>query len=175
LRDVLPLLGHPVGPDEDLDALFVGYLAAYEKAWSGYDDVHPAVRALHEAGVVTAVLTNGTEQQQRAKLARLDLLDTIGPVFTAEGLGVTKPNPRAFLAVCTQLRLEPAQVLYVGDEHPVDVLGARAAGLHAVLVDRLGTGPAAEPHRITTLAGLTRFLPGGAPLDGPADRPQYRA
>ena len=158
LRDLLPLLGEPVGSDDELDAVFAGYLAAYERAWVGYDDVDAALAAVAERGLRTAVLTNGQEAQQRAKLARLGLLERVGPVFTAEGLGVAKPRPEAFVRVCDALGLPPGQVLYVGDEHEVDVLGARAAGLRAVHLDRLGSGPLDEAERVDGLRDLVRHL-----------------
>lgn len=111
LRDFLPLIGAAVGDDGDLDAVFAGYLAAYERAWVGYDDVEAALTAVRDLGLLTAVLTNGAEEQQRAKLSRLGLLDRVGPVFTAEALGVAKPHPEAFRLVCAALDLPPGQVL----------------------------------------------------------------
>ncbi len=53
---------------------------------------------------------------------------------------------------------EPADVLYVGDEHEIDVVGARSAGLHAVLLDRTGDGPPAETSVIRSLAELPPLL-----------------
>lgn len=173
LREFLPLIGRPVGSPADLDHLFEGYLAVYRAAWTGYDDVAAAVDDVHRLGLATAVLTNGTTAQQTAKLSALRLLDVVGPVFTAEGLGVAKPRPEAFTRVCTALGLPPDRVLYVGDNHTVDVLGARAAGLAAVHLDRTGRGPTTESGRITTLADLAPWLgpttapstpDGGAPL-----------
>ncbi|WP_337063123.1 HAD family hydrolase [Kineococcus sp. G2] len=159
LRDLLPLLDLPVGDDAALDALFTdGFLRAYERAWAGYDDAAPAVRAVRAAGLRTAVLTNGTEQQQSAKVAAIGLTGLLGPVLTAEGLGVAKPHPGAFRAVCEHLGLPPGEVLYVGDDHEVDVLAARAAGLRAVHLDRTGTAASREAARITTLLDLTAHL-----------------
>jgi putative hydrolase of the HAD superfamily len=159
LRDVLPLLGEPVGDDDELDRLFAtGYLPAYERAWRGFDDAAPALAALRDAGYRLAVLTNGSERQQPAKLRALGLLDAVGPVFTAEALGVRKPDPQAFLITCERLGVDPGSVLYVGDEHEVDVLGARSAGLSAVLLDRSGTAPADESAVITSLAELPGYL-----------------
>jgi len=163
LRDVLPLLGVPVGTDAELDAVFAGFLTAYERAWTGFDDADAGVDGVRALGLATAVLTNGAEDQQRAKLARLGLLQRVGPVFTAEGLGVAKPDARAFLLVCERLGLPPRDVVYVGDDHAVDVLPARAAGLRAVHLDREGAGPLDDPARVTTLAGLPGLLPSLAP------------
>ena len=159
LRDVLPLVGQPVGTDDELDAAFAsGYLAAYERSWRGFPDAAPAIAALHAAGIATAVLTNGSDRRQRAKLAAVGLLAEVGPVFATDALGLRKPDPRAFMAACERLDAEPADVLYVGDEHEIDVVGARSAGLHAVLLDRTGDGPPAETSVIRSLAELPPLL-----------------
>lgn len=159
LRDFLPLIGLPVGTDDALDEVFVaGYLPAYERAWVGYDDVSATLDAVHGCGVITAMLTNGAQEQQEVQLAHLGLLERMSPVFTAEGLGVAKPSPRAFHRCCAHLALPPGQVLYVGDDYEVDVLAARAAGLQAVYLDRVGTGPMTEHNRITTLTELLPYV-----------------
>ena len=136
LRDVLPLVGHPSDDDAELDRIFEGYLRRYEEAWSLFEDVEPTLRALQEEGVGLAVLSNGLDSQQAAKLQRVGLTGRVGPLFTAEGLGVAKPDPRAFSQVCEGLGLAPGRVLHVGDLYEVDVLAARRAGLAAVHLDR---------------------------------------
>ena len=148
------MTGHPVGDDGQLDAVFSGYLAEYQRAWCGYPDVSPALDQVRAAGLATAVLTNGTTDQQHAKLAHLGLLGRVGPVLTSEGLGVAKPAAGAFHALCDQLRLAPRQVVYVGDDYTVDVQGALAAGLQAVHLDRTGVGPQTQTARIATLLDL---------------------
>ena len=158
LRDFLPAVGHPVGDDEALDATFREYLAAYQASWIGFDDVDAALDAVVERGLATAVLTNGTRELQEAKLAALGVLDRIGPVLCAAEIGVAKPHPDAFAAVCDRLGLPASTVLYVGDEHQVDIVGARAAGLRALLVDRGQAEPVEEAERITSLRSLPAWL-----------------
>lgn len=159
LRDVLPLLGRAVGTPEELDAVFAeGFLVAYGSSWRAFPDARLALDSLRANGFGLAVLTNGSEQQQMDKLRVIGLADAVGPVFTAEAIGAAKPAPKAFLAACDALAADPATVLYVGDKYEVDVLGARAVGMHAVLLDRDGTAPAGEGAVITTLADLPDFL-----------------
>lgn len=158
LRDFLPLIKVPVGQDDELDDIFAGYLNAYEHAWVGYDDVDGVLTSLQALGLRTAVLTNGSERQQRAKLSRLGLLDRVGPVFTAEALGVAKPQPQAFHLVCAALDVAPPRVLYVGDDLEVDVLAARSAGLQAIHLDRLAVGPADGTRSISSLVSLIQLL-----------------
>ncbi len=52
--------------------------------------------------------------------------------------GVEKPDPRIFLRACERLSVSPSRAAYVGDLHAIDVLGARAAGLEAFLLDPVG-------------------------------------
>jgi putative hydrolase of the HAD superfamily len=146
------------GTDAELDELFAGYLTHYEDAWRAFDDVAETLTALAAAGLATAVLTNGARGQQLRKLSRTGLADRVGPVFAVDDLGVAKPHAEAFLKSCARWGYTPGEVLSVGDDHTLDVLGARAAGLSAVHLDRHGHGPAGETHRLTTLRELMEFV-----------------
>jgi putative hydrolase of the HAD superfamily len=137
LRDFLPAVGIGLADDErSLDAIFDEYLHWYEASWRAFDDVPDALAAIARAGLATAVLTNGTVVQQTAKLARVGLLDKVGPLFTPDDLGVAKPAAEAYLKACERLGLPPAAVLHVGDRYDLDVEAPRAAGLRAVHLDR---------------------------------------
>ena len=154
LRDFLPAVGVSY-VDDELDAVFEGYLRAYEQAWRRFDDVDDALAVVAAAGLAVAVLTNGTIEQQNDKLARVGLAGRVGPVYTVEDLGVAKPHAGAFLGACERWGLPPARVLSIGDRHDLDVVAARAAGLRAVHLDRHDAGPAHERHRIRSLAELS--------------------
>ncbi|MFF5232526.1 HAD family hydrolase [Dactylosporangium sp. NPDC000521] len=158
LRDFLAALGTPCEADERLDALFSGFLLMYERSWAAYPDARPALAAIRQAGLRTAVLTNGIEEQQNGKLARIGLRDLAGPVYTAETLGLFKPDPAVFTEACRRWGLAPETVVSVGDRHDLDVLPARAAGLRAVHLDRTGTGPSGEADRIGSLLDLPALL-----------------
>lgn len=160
LREFLPLLGLPVGDDAALDEAFAdGYLKHYRAAWRAYDDVEAAVSSLEASGLPVAVLTNGTVEQQNLKVEALGLRGRVGPVVTAEELGLAKPHPEAYLHVCGLLGLAPGAVLHVGDDHALDVVGARGAGLQAVHLDRLGSR--LDDARIGSLTELPALLGAG--------------
>jgi putative hydrolase of the HAD superfamily len=152
LKEFLPLVGV-----DYRDGIFDGYLAHYDAGYRAYDDAVAAVAGAAGAGLAVAVLTNGSARQQRGKLDRIGL-GHIASVFTPDELGVAKPDPDAFRIACSRWGLEPGSVLSVGDNHAFDVLAARAAGLRAVHLDRFGTSPAEEPHRINTLKELSAYL-----------------
>ena len=158
LRDFLPLIGHSVEDDAQLDAVFAGYLAWYEDSWTAFADVDDAVHLVRQSGLRVAVLTNGTVEQQNAKMSRVGLAGRFGPVLTAEGIGAAKPDPRAYRAACQEIGLPASQVLHIGDLHDLDVLAARTAGLHAVHLDRTHDGPKHERERITSLSQLAGYV-----------------
>jgi len=158
LREVLPRVGREVGSEADLDRAFARYLARYEKAWRRFDDVDATLSMVATAGTRVAVLTNGAEHQQTQKIAVTGLAGRVGPLFCCDALGYAKPDPRAYQHVCEELGLACEHVLHVGDRYDLDVLGARAAGLAAVHLDRANRGPHHEPARVTTLNDLCRFL-----------------
>ncbi len=158
LRDLLPLLGRPVGSDADLDVIFSGFLDAYERAWRGYVDVRPALDRLVGRGLVLGVLTNGTVTQQQAKVVAIGVSELVTAVVTAEELGHAKPDARTYAEACRRIGLAPAEVLHVGDRHDLDVIAARAAGLSAWHLDRddLRLEPAAA--RVADLTELADRL-----------------
>ena len=158
LRDFLPLIGLEADDDERLDAMFGDYLRCYEAAWTAFDDVEPALALLEPIGLRLAVLTNGATAQQHAKLRAIGLEGRVGPVFTAEALGLAKPDPLSYQEVCRRLGVPPGAALHVGDRHDLDVSGARTAGLRALHLDRQELCRECGRHRLGTLAGLVDHL-----------------
>ncbi len=88
------------------------------------------------------------------------LLESVGlgdcfDSFTDSALaGYEKPDARIFGAALGSLQAQPAQSLYVGDIYSVDYLGAREAGMHAVLMDAAGTYRKRNVRRIAALEEL---------------------
>jgi FMN phosphatase YigB (HAD superfamily) len=73
---------------------------------------------------------------------------------------VEKPDPAIFALALERLGAPPDTAMYVGDVFSIDVLGARRAGLDAVLIDTLGRYPGAvDCARISRLADLLDLLP----------------
>lgn len=155
LRDFLPNLGLRAGTwrDEELDRTFAIYLQHYEASWRAFDDVLPCLDVL--TGVRLAVLSNGDQAQQEAKLLRSGLDLHFEMVMTSGLLGAAKPQPGAFLLACERLAVDPRAATYVGDRLDVDAEAATAAGLRGVWLDRQRLG---TERRVTTIRSL-RELP----------------
>ncbi|MCP3770499.1 MULTISPECIES: HAD family hydrolase [unclassified Streptomyces] len=149
--------------DTEADDWFGRYLVHYEAAWSLFPDVLPVLDAL-AASHRHAVLSNSSLHVQDRKLRALGVHDRFEAILCAAELGVSKPEPAAFLAACEALALPPDQVAYVGDHPEIDGRGAAQAGLLSVWIDRGGVYATAEPpvgpRRIVSLGELPALLGG---------------
>ncbi|HEY3039004.1 MAG TPA: HAD-IA family hydrolase [Pyrinomonadaceae bacterium] len=74
-------------------------------------------------------------------------------ISASQAAGAEKPDPNFFLQAAAKLAptVSPDQIVYVGNEYRADVLGARAAGLTPVLIDRSGLYQHADCLRFTSL------------------------
>jgi putative hydrolase of the HAD superfamily len=97
-----------------------------------YPDALPALEALAGKWPV-ASLTNGN-----ADLERIGLRTHFAHHICARDMGVAKPDARIFLAAAEQLGVVPDQILHIGDDPELDVVGARDAGLRTAWINRSG-------------------------------------
>jgi putative hydrolase of the HAD superfamily len=137
---------HPLGlsliDDSAADEWFATYLVDYERAWALHDD---ALRCLDTlAPLRLGVITNGVRPFQQAKLDRCGLTPYMEHIIASGEVGFTKPDPRIFTAACARFAVEPAEAMYVGDRFATDALGAAAAGLIGVWIDRAGAATSAQ-------------------------------
>ncbi len=120
-----------------------------------------ALDRLRAAGLRLGVVSNSDGRVEEALVAA-GLRDRFEVVLDSALAGVEKPDPAIFRAALDALGVAPAEALYVGDLYEVDVMGARAAGMEAVLLAP-GTGAsAADCPRFGSLAALAdNLLKGG--------------
>jgi putative hydrolase of the HAD superfamily len=68
--------------------------------------------------------------------------------------GVEKPDPRFFEIALTRSGARAETTMHVGDLYHVDVVGARRAGLKAILLDAAGLYEGHDCERVSTLDAL---------------------
>lgn len=103
--------------------------------WTHVEEgTHEALEALAGAGYRLAVVSNADGRVEDL-LERAGLRSHLEFVVDSHAVGVEKPDPEIFRHALRRLGLEAGDCLYVGDLYPVDVVGAREAGLEAVLLD----------------------------------------
>ena len=112
---------------------------AYEQAlpqyFRAFDDVVPLLDALDDAGIAYGAVSNNVYDYQRAKLDAAGL-QRIKVLVGIDTVGAAKPDPAIFQEGVRLLGSEPERTAYVGDNLNVDAIGADAAGLLGVWLDR---------------------------------------
>ena len=84
------------------------------------------------------VVTNGTEEHQRAKLDASGLTGHFDAIVTSGAVGASKPDPAIFRAALAAVGCRPDHAAMVGDNPLRDIAGAQQAGLRGVWIDRVG-------------------------------------
>jgi putative hydrolase of the HAD superfamily len=122
-------------------------------------DTQDVLGALQARGFALAVVSNA-DGRVEADLTRSGLGRKFATVVDSHVVGIEKPHPGIFNIALERLQATPETALYVGDVFSIDVLGARRAGLAAVLLDTLGRYPGnVDCPRISRLAELLDLLP----------------
>lgn len=120
--------------------------------WAVYPDVLPALEALAAREIPLAVVSNWDSHLPRLLALRgLSRFFRTVSVSAIEETG--KPDAEIFRRTCERISVSAGQALHVGDSLRDDYEGARAAGLHALLLDR-GDRHADVAERIASLAEL---------------------
>jgi HAD superfamily hydrolase (TIGR01549 family) len=109
------------------------------------------LEALAARGYRLGVISN-SNGHVRKLLERAGLARFLEVIVDSAEIRIEKPDPRIFSLAVETLGLEAAACAYVGDIYDIDVVGARAAGLHPILIGRC---PAPEPvERVARLGEL---------------------
>jgi putative hydrolase of the HAD superfamily len=120
-----------------------------------------ALTLARRARLTTAVISN-SNGTIAAILETLGLGRHLDFVIDSSEVGVEKPDPRIFLMALERAGLHSSEAAYVGDLYSIDVLGARAAGLRAVLMDPGACWPARDCPTARSVLEAVRLLVDGA-------------
>ena len=114
--------------------------------------------ALRGRGLTLAVISN-SDGRIESDLVAAGLAPHFAFVLDSSVVGIEKPDVRIFELALTRLGIPPSDAAYVGDVYAIDVLGARRAGIEAVLMDPLARYDApGDCPRIHKLADLLALL-----------------
>ncbi len=118
------------GEDQQLAAPAFEVFFAERHRVDLFDDALESLAFLSSRFPLVA-LSNGN-----ADIARIGIDAYFKASISAQQLGVGKPDPQIFHAAARAAGVAPAQVLHVGDDAALDVLGALGCGMQTVWVNR---------------------------------------
>ncbi|HEX4820703.1 MAG TPA: HAD family phosphatase [Acidimicrobiales bacterium] len=116
-----------------------------------HDVVVDRVRALKADGYRTGLVTNNVKEASTQWREMVPVDELFDVIVDSSEVGMRKPNPAIFRHALDLLGVAPEQAVFL-DDAPGNVAGAKAAGLHGILVD------AADP--VPALAALDTLLTG---------------
>ena len=105
------------------------------------------------------IITNGFEEVQHVKLEQSKLSPYFQQIITSEQVGVKKPDPAIFQYALQKASSNANQSIMIGDDLPVDILGAKAIGMKQVYFNPHQEAHQEElTHEITCLSELMTLL-----------------
>lgn len=127
---------------------------------ANWDRILPGTRETLERICETfriAVISNADGGIERV-LSRCGIADCFESITDSGIVGVEKPRREIFEAALAAMNARAEESVYVGDVYSVDYLGARNAGMDAVLLDVAGAYRECGVPRIESLKQLESWL-----------------
>jgi putative hydrolase of the HAD superfamily len=122
--------------------------------------VRESLARLRAAGTRLVVVSNANGKI-REHFEGIDFASPFDHVIDSGVLGIEKPDPGIFREALRVSGARPETTLHIGDFYEIDVVGARAAGLRAVLVDPAGLHADRDCERAPSLPAFVDALLAG--------------
>jgi 2-haloacid dehalogenase len=131
------------------------------RSLDAYPEVPDVLRRLREAGLRTAILSNGAPEMLAAGARSAGIEELLDAILSVEDVGVFKPHPEVYRLAVARLGVAADRIAFQSS-NGWDVHGAATFGLRAVWINRLGMPPERLPgaaeHELGDLAGLPALL-----------------
>jgi putative hydrolase of the HAD superfamily len=140
IRPALEHLRETLGVDADIDDVLEWRLEVTRRSLVPDAGVPETLAELRRRGIRTAIISNCTEEVALVweETPFAGLADAA--VFSATA-GCVKPEPRIYELACTEIGVEPAECLFVGDGANDELGGAERIGMTPVLIHPPGEQP----------------------------------
>jgi 2-haloacid dehalogenase len=109
-----------------------------------FPEVPDVLRWLKAAGIVTAILSNGSPRMLATAVERAKIGSLIDATISVEEVGVFKPHPKVYRCAVDRLGVAPAQIAFQSS-NAWDAWAASAFGMRVVWCNRYGQRPERLP------------------------------
>lgn len=151
-------IGLPLSSGAESALADLRHYHATENLWEYVPEfVPPALGELRRMGLKLVVVSNANGTLVKA-FHRLGLASLVDIMIDSHEVGIEKPDRRLFDTALERGGADRELTVHVGDFYNIDVVGARNAGLRAVLVDQAGLYAEADCPRIHSIAGLPALV-----------------
>lgn len=156
VHEVFSSLGSFPQFDDYFAALFAFF--ARPEAWRLYPETLATLERLKKRGLTLGVISN-FDSRLFGLLNGLGISSFVDPVVISTHIGAAKPARDIFVQALAYAGVDAENALHIGDSYAADVMGAQAAGLTPVFVDRSGKPQSmGGALQVKTLAELLTIL-----------------
>jgi putative hydrolase of the HAD superfamily len=159
-RELVRNVFAPLGPFPEFAAYFEALFTrfAQSESWQLYQETRETLAALQHQGFLLGIISN-FDSRLFGLLAGLGIARFFDSVVISTQAGAAKPERTIFAHALAVHGLHPDEALHVGDSYEADIVGAQAAGLRPIFVDRRGVHQNTDVyHTVKTLADLIPIL-----------------
>jgi putative hydrolase of the HAD superfamily len=159
-RDVVARIFAELGHFENFDAYFDTLFAYFAdpEHWVADPEAVPLLTMLKRGGLRLGMVSN-FDWRLYAILDGLGLLHFFDSITISSEAGYAKPAPEIFRAALEENQAAPGEALHIGDSEPLDIDGAHAAGISAILLAReAGMTTSAGVPRAASLAAIVPLM-----------------
>jgi putative hydrolase of the HAD superfamily len=142
------------------------YRAASRFRLQPYPGVVDTIRHLHQKYHL-AIISDGQTAYTIPELNAVGLSGYFDPIIISGNFGFRKPHERLFSAALTAMKMEPSEVLFVGNDMYRDVYGAQRLGMKTIfcksnqgMVEKERVKPDYIIHHFPELLNAIRFFEG---------------
>ncbi|MHB1591204.1 MAG: HAD family hydrolase [Sulfuricella sp.] len=152
---------------EQLPRLLAETHRAASRFWlQPYPGVADTIRQLHPKYHL-AIISDGQTAYAVPELNAVGLSGYFDPIIISGDFGYRKPDERLFTAALTAMKMEPSEVLFVGNDMYRDVYGAQRLGMKTVFFksnhgtqEKVGVKPDYIIYNFPELLNALRFFEG---------------
>jgi putative hydrolase of the HAD superfamily len=144
-----------LGEFADFDAFFDALFAFFADPanWRPVPEATAALSRLKNNGLKLGVISNFDYRLYRI-LEGLGLDRFFDSVTISSEAGFAKPAPQPFRTALARHSVQPSEAIHVGDSKRLDLEGAKAAGITAILIDRRHQDAVSIRDRSATIGSL---------------------
>ena len=133
-------------------------MAAYSEL-DAFPEVHGVLSLLGRAGLVRAVLTNGSPDMIAAAVGSAAIDTLLEHCLSVESVGIYKPDPRVYQLAVDTLGIAPARIAFLSS-NAWDAAGAAHFGFRVIWVNRYASPREALPGKPAAVIAELGALPG---------------
>ncbi len=153
------LVAWRVDPNVRLHSATEAFFGFFQRRIAPSDMTVSMLSVLGARGTPIGILTDVPYEMPRRfvenDLSTAGITHFVDVLLTSHDVGMRKPEPAGYVALASQLGVQPEELLYVGNEEK-DIAGAKAAGAQSALAAR--TASSVDWGQTVTITSLDELL-----------------